>query len=113
MSKKAILTILFVLVSITACLAGNGFTLVIDAGHGGHDTGARGANTMEKDINLKVALECGQYVEQNCKDVNVIYTRKTDVFIPLKTRASIVNKNSADLSVSVHINVLPNGRIAR
>ena len=113
MSKKAILTILFVLVSITACLAGNGFTLVIDAGHGGHDTGARGASSMEKDINLRVALAFGQYVEQNCKDVNVIYTRKTDVFIPLKTRASIANKNNADLFVSVHTNALPNGRIAR
>lgn len=113
MSKKAILTILFVLVSITACLAGNGFTLVIDAGHGGHDTGAMGASSMEKDINLRVALAFGQYVEQNCKDVNVIYTRKTDVFIPLKTRASIANKNNADLFVSVHTNALPNGRIAR
>lgn len=113
MNKKAILTILFVLINITACLAGNGFTLVIDAGHGGHDTGAQGASSMEKDINLRVALAFGQYVEQNCKDVNVIYTRKTDVFIPLKTRANIANKNNADLFVSVHTNALPNGRIAR
>lgn len=93
--------------------AASGYTLVIDAGHGGHDTGAKGASSLEKDINLKVALAFGQYVEQNCKDVKVIYTRKTDVFIPLKERANIANRNDADLFVSVHTNALPNGRIAR
>ena len=112
MSKKAVLTILLILINLSV-IAGNRFTLVIDAGHGGHDTGAQGACSMEKDINLRVALAFGQYVEQNCKDVDVIYTRKTDVFIPLKTRASIANKNNADLFVSVHTNALPNGRIAR
>lgn len=112
MSKKAVLTILLILINLSV-IAGNRFKLVIDAGHGGHDTGAQGACSMEKDINLRVALAFGQYVEQNCKDVDVIYTRKTDVFIPLKTRASIANKNNADLFVSVHTNALPNGRIAR
>jgi N-acetylmuramoyl-L-alanine amidase len=111
MSKKAVLTILLILINLSV-IAGNRFKLVIDAGHGGHDTGAQGACSMEKDINLRVALAFGQYVEQNCKDVDVIYTRKTDVFIPLKTRASIANKNNADLFVSVHTNALPNGRIA-
>ena len=112
MSKKAVLTILLILINLSV-IAGNRFKLVIDAGHGGHDTGAQGACSMEKDINLRLALAFGQYVEQNCKDVDVIYTRKTDVFIPLKTRASIANKNNADLFVSVHTNALPNGRIAR
>lgn len=113
MHKKAILILLILLANVAMSFAGNGYTLVIDAGHGGHDTGAKGANSFEKDINLKVALAFGNYVEQNCKDVNVIYTRKTDVFIPLKTRANIANKNNADLFVSVHTNALPNGRIAR
>ena len=89
------------------------FTLVIDAGHGGHDAGAVGALTKEKTINLNVALAFGRLVEQNCPDVKVIYTRKTDVFIPLHTRADIANKNKADLFISIHTNALPKGHISR
>ena len=89
------------------------FTLVIDAGHGGHDAGAVGALTKEKTINLNVALAFGQLVEQHCPDVKVIYTRKTDVFIPLHTRADIANKNKADLFISIHTNALPKGHISR
>lgn len=109
----------FVLVWITigfvvaAVAANKKFTLVIDAGHGGHDPGAKGAFSQEKNINLNVALAFGRYVEKNCPDVNVIYTRKTDVFIPLHTRADIANKNKADLFISIHTNALPRGRIAR
>lgn len=88
------------------------FTLVIDAGHGGHDAGAVGAYSKEKDINLKVALAFGRLVENNCSDVKVVYTRKTDVFIPLQRRADIANNNKADLFVSVHTNALPAGRQA-
>lgn len=88
------------------------FTLVIDAGHGGHDAGAVGAYSKEKDINLKVALAFGRLVENNCPDVKVVYTRKTDVFIPLQRRADIANNNKADLFVSVHTNALPAGRLA-
>ena len=88
------------------------FTLVIDAGHGGHDAGAIGAYSKEKDINLKVALALGRLVENNCPDVKVVYTRKTDVFIPLQRRADIANNNKADLFVSVHTNALPAGRQA-
>lgn len=88
------------------------FTLVIDAGHGGHDAGAIGAYSKEKDINLKVALAFGRLVENNCPDVKVVYTRKTDVFIPLQRRADIANNNIADLFVSVHTNALPAGRQA-
>lgn len=88
------------------------FTLVIDAGHGGHDAGAIGAYSKEKDINLKVALAFGRLVEGNCPDVKVVYTRKTDVFIPLQRRADIANNNKADLFVSVHTNALPAGRQA-
>ena len=89
------------------------FTLVIDAGHGGHDAGAKGAFSYEKNINLKTALAFGRYVEKNCPDVKVIYTRKTDVFIPLHKRADIANKNKADIFISIHTNALPGGKIAR
>lgn len=99
--------------AVASYAANKKFTLVIDAGHGGHDTGALGAFSKEKNINLNVALAFGRYVESNCPDVKVIYTRKTDVFIPLHTRADIANKNKADLFVSVHTNAVPHGRIAR
>ena len=89
------------------------FTLVIDAGHGGHDAGAIGAVTKEKIINLNVALAFGRLVERNCKDVKVIYTRKTDVFVPLHTRADIANKAKADLFISIHTNALPKKHISR
>ena len=60
-----------------------------------------------------MALAFGRLVEQNCPDVKVIYTRKTDVFIPLHTRADIANKNKADLFISIHTNALPKGHISR
>ena len=82
-------------VNYTAAAKSKKFTLVIDAGHGGHDTGAVGSLTKEKTINLNVALAFGRLVERNCPDVKVIYTRKTDVFIPLHTRADIANRNYA------------------
>jgi len=96
-----------------ATMGAKKFTLVIDAGHGGHDAGAIGAITKEKTINLNVALAFGQLVERNCPDVKVIYTRKTDVFVPLHTRADIANHNKADLFISIHTNSLPRGRTAR
>lgn len=99
--------------AVVSFAANKKFTLVIDAGHGGHDTGALGAFSKEKNINLNVALAFGRYVENNCPDVKVIYTRKTDVFIPLHTRADIANKNKANLFISIHTNAVPRGRIAR
>lgn len=113
--KNRILVLVWITVGLvaTAIAANKKFTLVIDAGHGGHDPGAKGAFSQEKNINLNVALAFGQYVERNCPDVKVIYTRKTDVFIPLHTRADIANKNKADLFVSIHTNALPRGRVAR
>ena len=107
-----ILTLLCMLV-LTATGANRRFTLVIDPGHGGHDAGALGAISKEKNINLSVALQFGKYVERNMPDVRVIYTRKTDVFIPLKERANIANRAIADLFISVHTNALPAGKIAR
>lgn len=99
--------------TFTAMAAGHRFTLVIDAGHGGHDAGALGSFSKEKNINLKVALAFGRMVERNCPDVRVVYTRKTDVFIALDERANIANRAKADLFISIHTNALPHGKIAR
>ena len=97
----------------TAMAAPKRYTLVIDAGHGGADSGAKGTFAFEKNINLNVALAFGRLVERNCPDVNVVYTRKTDVFVPLHKRASIANKHKADLFVSIHTNALPKGKRSR
>nr|WP_242693207.1 N-acetylmuramoyl-L-alanine amidase [Sabulibacter ruber] len=82
-------------------------TVVIDAGHGGKDTGCLGASAREKDVALKVALELGQQIQENLPDVKVIYTRKTDTFVELIDRAGIANKNHADLFISIHCNSGP------
>lgn len=89
------------------------FVLVIDAGHGGHDPGAVGRISKEKNINLNVALAVGQLIEKNCPDVKVIYTRKRDVFIPLNRRSEIANEAKADLFISIHTNALANNRTAQ
>lgn len=80
------------------------FTVVLDAGHGGHDPGAQNGSAKEKDINLAVTLNLGKFIEQNMKDVKVVYTRKTDVFLELQERADIVNNNHADLFICIHTN---------
>jgi len=82
-------------------------TIVIDAGHGGHDTGALGKNSREKDITLAVALKLGRYIKDHQKDIKVIYTRETDEFIELFRRARIANENHADLFISIHCNANP------
>ena len=79
-------------------------TVVIDAGHGGRDAGAVGRIYKEKDINLDVALRLGKMIGQKYPDVKVVYTRKTDVLIPLNERGNIANKAGADLFISIHIN---------
>ena len=107
MAKKLLLFI-FLIISLVSAAAGANrkFTLCIDPGHGGKDTGAPGSKSVEKNINLSVALAFGRYVERNCPDVTVVYTRKTDVFIPLYERAEIANRKKADLFISVHTNAL-------
>ena len=111
--KVTLIWALMCMFVMTSLAANKRFTLVIDPGHGGHDAGALGTISKEKNINLAVALRFGKYVEQNLPEVRVIYTRKTDVFIPLSERANIANRANADLFISVHTNALPAGKIAR
>ena len=89
-------------------LAEKQYTLVLDPGHGGKDAGAVGKISMEKDLNLQLALKVGQLIAEQFPDVNVVYTRSSDVFIPLQTRADIANKNNADLFISIHTNSAEN-----
>ena len=81
--------------------------VVIDPGHGGKDPGCISPRAREKNIVLSVGLKLGALIEKNLPDVEVIYTRKTDIFIPLIERAAIANRNQADLFISIHVNSLP------
>lgn len=105
LSRKIVFLFLLVFVFCHAdAVSQKNFTVVIDPGHGGRDPGALGARSKEKDLNLSVALKLGKLIENNHSDVNVIYTRKTDVFIELSDRAKVANKNHADLFISIHAN---------
>ena len=85
------------------------FTVVIDAGHGGHDAGAIGKmGVQEKNLNLSVAKQLGAKIRENYPNVKVVLTRETDVFLPLQERANIANKNHADLFISIHTNAAEN-----
>lgn len=103
----------FVLIAIAAIGTSFGFikgkgngikVIVIDPGHGGKDPGCNGVTHKEKDISLAVALKLGKLIEENFKDVKVIFTRTTDVFVELEDRAQIANKAKADLFISIHCN---------
>ena len=87
-------------------------TVVIDPGHGGRDSGAPGTIRHEKDLVLNIGLKLGEYIKTHHPDVEIIYTRKTDTFIPLFKRAEIANKNKADLFISLHVNANENKRVA-
>jgi len=101
--KLAVVIILSV--NFTNILSQNSkFTLVIDAGHGGHDPGAIGKLSREKDINLAVAQILGELIATNYNDVKVVFTRNSDKYLTLQERASIVNSNHADLFISIHTN---------
>ncbi len=103
------LILVWLLVCVTMPAEAGSFTVVIDAGHGGKDPGARGVRINEKTINLAVALKLGSFIEQRSEGVKVIYTRKTDRFIELDERADIANRNKADLFISIHTNAVKRG----
>jgi len=111
MRKKNIFSIIKVTVFIIAVtlmpsvIAQNSkFTVVIDAGHGGHDPGAIGKISREKDINLAVSIQLGELIATNYNDVKVVFTRTTDKYLTLQERANIVNSNHADLFICIHTN---------
>jgi N-acetylmuramoyl-L-alanine amidase len=82
-------------------------TVVIDPGHGGHDSGCLGSSAQEKTVALSISLKLGKMIEDNFPDVKVIYTRKTDVFVELYRRAQIANDAKADLFICIHCNSGP------
>jgi N-acetylmuramoyl-L-alanine amidase len=82
-------------------------TVVIDPGHGGHDSGCLGSSAQEKNVALAISLKLGKMIEDNFPDVKVIYTRKTDVFVELYRRAQIANEAKADLFICIHCNSGP------
>lgn len=111
MNHKHIVSLLRISVFIVAffCISEVGaqnskFTVVIDAGHGGHDPGAMGKISREKDINLAVSLQLGELIATNYNDVKVVFTRTTDKYLTLQERADIVNNNHADLFICIHTN---------
>lgn len=114
MLKKFFFSVIaLVMMALTVNGASKRFVLVIDAGHGGKDFGAPGAFSNEKDLTLKYALALGRMIESNCSDVEVCYTRKSDVFVTLKGRAEYANNKKADLFISIHINALERNHTAR
>ena len=98
---------LLTIVSFVSYGQSNLFKVTLDAGHGDHDFGAVYSGRVEKNINLAIVLKVGRLLEQNPK-IDVIYTRKTDVFIDLIERANIANRADANIFVSIHCNANKN-----
>lgn len=98
----------FLILTVSLCSFGQKtITVVIDPGHGGKDPGHESKNPnhlSEKDLNLKIALFFGEYIEKYLQNVNVIYTRKTDIYPTLDERVATANKHNADYFISIHCN---------
>ena len=103
---RAIITTIFVIsgFSPTGLRAFKLRTVVIDAGHGGHDSGCLGAKSKEKDVALRLATEVGRKIRARHPDVKVVFTRQDDRFLELHQRASLANREQADLFISIHLN---------
>lgn len=82
-------------------------TIIVDAGHGGKATGAKGDYSYEKDICLDIALKLGKKLEEEFPEMKILYTRKTDVYTDNRWRADFANSNKGDLFVSIHVNAAP------
>lgn len=85
-------------------------TVVLDAGHGGHDPGTQWGGVKEKDVALSIVLKLGKLIKESMPGVKVIYTRDDDTFVELYERARIANRNHADLLICVHVNANPDTR---
>jgi len=109
-NNKKIISFIF-LFFIIFNIFGQTKIVVLDAGHGGKDPGALTKSSKEKDIALKITLKVGKYLTDNIKNVKVIYTRSTDVFISLEERAKIATSNKADVFVSIHVNSTKNKKV--
>lgn len=116
-SKKSLFSLIFCLFSIiifnrhaSAQQVYKIKTIVIDAGHGAHDPGTKGSVSVEKNLTLQIALKLGKAIQQDLKDVEVIYTRTTDVFVDLYKRIGLANDKKADLFISIHANSMPHIR---
>jgi N-acetylmuramoyl-L-alanine amidase len=107
---KILNTLFSSLLLVVCAMSLMSFTVVIDAGHGGNDAGAIGLvkGTQEKHLNLSVAKQLAAKIRATYPEVKVVLTRETDVFLPLQQRADIVNKNHADLFISIHTNAAEN-----
>nr|WP_317126399.1 N-acetylmuramoyl-L-alanine amidase [Pedobacter changchengzhani] len=110
---KKILAII-ICITVVNCINNQAFaqnykikTIVIDAGHGGKDGSTRGLYSKEKDVALRTALNLGKALQDSLKDVKIIYTRTTDVFVPLYERINIANNAKADLFFCIHLNDMP------
>ena len=82
-------------------------TIIVDAGHGGKATGAKGDYSYEKDICLDIALKLGKKLEQEFPELKILYTRTTDVYTDNRWRADFANSNKGDLFISIHVNAAP------
>jgi N-acetylmuramoyl-L-alanine amidase len=82
-------------------------TIIVDAGHGGHDPGCKGAYSFEKNLTLAMALKLGKKLEEEFPNVKILYTRTNDSYPPNRSRADFANANKGDLYISIHVNSGP------
>ncbi len=110
LQKTLVLVALFIASTLLFSFAGHKRmlrTIIIDAGHGGKDVGARGDYSYEKDICLGVATRLGEEIARSAPDIKLIFTRNTDTYPELHARAKLANQSKGDLFISIHVNSAP------